>query len=123
MVPGLFKWPSRASLGEQRHGERGKDGGSRRPRAGEQSQEDMELQRVLFSRSTWDRRGDAASPHWCQPVSQDHSLRQLQHNQCQERASALEGGLEQSSQALINLQIVLQRPPLLSASRVETWGV
>lgn len=48
-----------------------------RPGAGEQSQEDAELQRDLFSRSAWERRGDAASPHQCQPVSRDHYLSAL----------------------------------------------
>lgn len=53
-----------------------------RPGAGEQSQEDVELQRGSFSRSAQDRRGDTASPHQCQPVSRDHHLCWLQHNKC-----------------------------------------
>lgn len=52
------------------------------PRAGKQSQEDMELQRSSFSRSARGRCGDAVSPHWCQPVSQGHPLRRRRRNQC-----------------------------------------
>ena len=93
------------------------------PRAGEQSQEDTGLPRGSFSSSAWDRRGDAASPHRCQPVSRHRRLHQLRRNQCRERASAPEGGSEQSSQMLISLQVVLRRPLLLSAGGTETSGV